>query len=152
MPKDRGVEQGDVDGPLKCILALGMVGAEAPLHVAARQDAHTLSWTNTHDPVVNNDFKLKNNKKLPIPDFQMSGSEKHIGAGDPQHALQENEGIADQWFFDHDDTQYWCCRTNKRSTPPRLEQNATRRQQKSFVMSQTWTQLLLSGQSTMFAH
>ena len=29
MPKDRGAEQGDVDGPLECSLALGMVAAEA---------------------------------------------------------------------------------------------------------------------------
>ena len=28
MPKDRGAEQGDVDGPLECSLALGMVAAE----------------------------------------------------------------------------------------------------------------------------
>ena len=29
MPKDRGAEQGVVDGPLEFILALGMVAAEA---------------------------------------------------------------------------------------------------------------------------
>ena len=34
MPKDRGAEQGDVDGPLECSLALGMVAAEARLCVA----------------------------------------------------------------------------------------------------------------------
>ena len=28
VPKDRGAEQGDVDGPLECSLALGMVAAE----------------------------------------------------------------------------------------------------------------------------
>ena len=28
MPKDRGAEQGDVDGPLDCSLTLGMVAAE----------------------------------------------------------------------------------------------------------------------------
>ena len=28
MPKDRGAEQGDVDGPLECSLALEMVAAE----------------------------------------------------------------------------------------------------------------------------
>ena len=29
MPKDRGAEHGDVDGPLECSLALGIVAAEA---------------------------------------------------------------------------------------------------------------------------
>ena len=28
MPKDRGAEQGGVDGPLECSLAVGMVAAE----------------------------------------------------------------------------------------------------------------------------
>ena len=28
LPEDRGAEQGDVDGPLECSLALGMVAAE----------------------------------------------------------------------------------------------------------------------------
>ena len=41
MPKDRGAEQGDVDGPLECSLALGMVAAEARLHVAVQQAART---------------------------------------------------------------------------------------------------------------
>ena len=41
MPKNRGSEQGDVDGLVECILALG---AEAKPHVAAQQAARTLSW------------------------------------------------------------------------------------------------------------
>ena len=44
MPKDRGAEQGDVDGPLECSLALGMVAAEARGSIAARQAAGTLPW------------------------------------------------------------------------------------------------------------
>ena len=36
MPKDRGAEQGDVDGPLECSLALGMVAAETRGSTAAR--------------------------------------------------------------------------------------------------------------------
>ena len=38
-PKGRGAEQGDVDGPLECSLALGGVAAEARLHVAGHQAA-----------------------------------------------------------------------------------------------------------------
>ena len=33
IPKDRGAEQGNVDGPLKCSLALGMVADETRGHV-----------------------------------------------------------------------------------------------------------------------
>ena len=39
MPKDRGAAQGDVDGPLECSLALGMVAAEARLCAAVQQAA-----------------------------------------------------------------------------------------------------------------
>ena len=38
-PKDRGAEQGDVDGTLECSLALGMVAAETRTRVAAQQAA-----------------------------------------------------------------------------------------------------------------
>ena len=34
IPKGRGADQGDVDGPLECSLALGMVAAETRGHVA----------------------------------------------------------------------------------------------------------------------
>ena len=37
MPKDRGAEEGDVDGPPECSQALGMVAAETRGRVAARQ-------------------------------------------------------------------------------------------------------------------
>ena len=51
MPEDRGAEQGDVDGPLECSLALGMVAAEARLHVAVQEAARTLPWIDTNDSV-----------------------------------------------------------------------------------------------------
>ena len=49
MPKDRGAEQGDVDGPLECSLALGMAAAEARGNFAARQAAGTLPWIGVND-------------------------------------------------------------------------------------------------------
>ena len=51
MPKKHGAEQGDVDGPIECSLALGMVAAAARLHVADQQAARTLPWIGTNDPV-----------------------------------------------------------------------------------------------------
>ena len=50
MPKDRGAEQGDVDGPLECSLALGMVAAEARGSIPPRQAAGTLPWIGVNDP------------------------------------------------------------------------------------------------------
>ena len=49
MPKDRGAEQGDVDGPLECSLALGMVAAEARRRVAAQQAAGSLPCIGVDD-------------------------------------------------------------------------------------------------------
>ena len=49
MPKDRGAEQGDVDGPLECSLAQGMVPAETRGSIAARQAAGTLPWSGVND-------------------------------------------------------------------------------------------------------
>ena len=49
MPKDRGAAQGDVDGPLKCSLALGMVTAETRGITATRQAAGTLPWIGVND-------------------------------------------------------------------------------------------------------
>ena len=78
MPEDRGAEQGDVDGPLECSLALGMVAAEARGSIAARQAAESAN-------------------------FQLGGPEKLTIAHDIRHALQKNGGLADQWYMDDGD-------------------------------------------------
>ena len=57
MPKDRGAEQRDVDGPPECSLALGTVAVEARLRIAQQQAAGTLPWTGTHDQRTQKDFK-----------------------------------------------------------------------------------------------
>ena len=49
MPKDLGAGQGDVDGPLECSLALGMVAAETRRRVAAQQVAGSLPWIGVDD-------------------------------------------------------------------------------------------------------
>ena len=36
--------------------------------------------------------------------FQLGGLEKPTGAHDPRHALQKNEGLADQWYMDDGDS------------------------------------------------
>ena len=104
MPKDRGAEQGDVDGPLEFSLALGMVAAEVRLNASAQQAARTLPWIGTDNPVeerLQAEHHSKNSEQ--IHDFQLGGSEKHVGADDPRQALQENGGLADLWYIDDGD-------------------------------------------------
>ena len=50
VPKDRGAEQGDVDGPLECSLALGSVAAETRGRVSAQQASGSLPWIGVDDP------------------------------------------------------------------------------------------------------
>ena len=101
MPKDRGAEQGDVDGPLECSLAAGLVAAETRGSTAARQAAGTLPWVGVNDPAEEQRLQADHAaKRQESANFQLSGPEKHTGAHDPQHALQKNGGFADQWYMD----------------------------------------------------
>ena len=104
MPKDRGAEQGDVDGPLECSLALGIVAAEVRGNIAARQAAGTLSWIGVNDPAdvqrLQADYAARVQESA---NFQPGGSDLPTGAHDPQHALQKNGGLADQWYMDDGD-------------------------------------------------
>ena len=47
LPKDRGAEQGDVDGPLECALTLGQVAKETATAVHQLQRDGKLEWANT---------------------------------------------------------------------------------------------------------
>ena len=49
MSEGRGAEQGDVDGPLECSLALGMVEAETRGRVPAQQASRSLPWIGAED-------------------------------------------------------------------------------------------------------
>ena len=93
-PKGRGAEQGGVDGPLECSLSLGMVAAEARLHVVGQQAAGTVPWVG-----ANNHEELMQRHQNQVPSSKNSST----GADDPRHALQENGHLADFWYFDHGD-------------------------------------------------
>ena len=108
MPKDRGAEPGDVDGPLECSLALGIVAAETRLRVAAPRAARTLPGIGIDDPVEKRRLQAEHEDKMQKIQsfFQLGGPEKNIGAYDPRHALQESGGLADQWYVDGGDNLY----------------------------------------------
>ena len=100
VPKDRGAEQGDVDGPLECSLALGMVAGMT----AARQAAGTLLWIGVDDPTEEQRSRADHAARVQESvNFQPGGPEKLTGAHDPQHALQQSGGLADQWYMDNGD-------------------------------------------------
>ena len=83
MPKDRSTESGNVVGLLECSSALGMVAAEARLHVAVRQAARTLPWIGTNDPVDEQRVQAEQKSKMQrIQGFQLGGPGKLIGAND----------------------------------------------------------------------
>ena len=104
MPKDRGAEQGDVHGSLECSLALGMVAAEARGSIAARQAAGTFPFVGVNDSAEEQRLQADHAARLQeSANFQLGGPAKLTGAHDPRHALQKNDGLANQWFGDDGD-------------------------------------------------
>ena len=91
MPKDRCVEQGDVD----------MVAAEARQHVAVQSPGH-VPWFGTHTEDHVQMLRVEHRNRMHrMPHFQLGGPEKLAGTGDQRHGLQESEGLADFWYL-HD--------------------------------------------------
>ena len=105
MPKDRGAEQGDVDGPLECSLALGMAAAESRMRMAAEQAAGSRPWVCVADDAELQQLRADHATRLQeSANIQNGGPEKRTGAHDPRHALQKNGGLADLWYMDDGDT------------------------------------------------
>ena len=104
MPKDRGAEQGDVNGPLECSPALGMVAAETRRRVAAQQASGSLPWIIVDDPSELQRLQAEHTAKLQrVSNFQLGGPEQLTGDDGPRHALQEHGGLADLWHMDGGD-------------------------------------------------
>ena len=100
MPKDRGAEQGDVDGSLECRLALRMVAADTRGSIAARQAAGTLPWIRVNDPPEEQRLQADHAARM---QESAGGPEKLTGAHDQQHVLQKSGGLADLWYMDDGD-------------------------------------------------
>ena len=87
-----------------------------------------------------------------IQDVQLCDSEKHVGADDPRHALQENGGMVDLWYIDSD--EILChpvlvlsyLQALDAANVKKLKHSVTHRRQKSFLICQTWTQLRQTGE------
>ena len=92
MPKDRGAEQGDVDGLLECSVALGMVAAEARGRVLSRRQAAFRGVVTPQVPSACNQNTQSDCRKLPTSSWV--AQEKLTGANDPRHVLQKNGRLA----------------------------------------------------------
>ena len=84
MPNDRGTEQGDVDGPLECSLASGMVAARTRRRDCVDDPSEEQRLQADHTTTVQESAN-----------FQLGGPGKLTGADHPQHTLQRNGGLAD---------------------------------------------------------
>ena len=90
----RGAEQGDVDGPLECSLALGMMAAETRMCMAAEQAAGSLPWIGATDDAELQQLRPDHATRLQeSANFQLGGPEKRTGA----------RGLADLWYMDDGD-------------------------------------------------
>ena len=105
MPKDRGAEQGNVDGPLECSLALGLVAAETRGPVAAQVATGNLAWIGVDDSSEMQRLQAANTEPRcrESPIFSWVGPRNSIGADDRRHALQEHGGLAGLWYIDDGD-------------------------------------------------
>ena len=95
MPKYRGAEEGDVDGPLGCSLALGMVAAETRFeHCCPASRTHP--FVGTDNPVKEQRMQTEHICKMQhIQDYHLGGRGKQLGDDDPRRTSQENGGLAD---------------------------------------------------------
>ena len=110
-PKDRGAEQGDVDGPCECAITIASVAAEARLRVHGQQAAGQLPWTRATEPV--------NGRKAPDafqhraqrtkwwkdknPQQRRNGQQDGLIIPSPDHEIQPGGGLADFWYLDDGD-------------------------------------------------
>ena len=87
-PKDRGAEQGDVDGAWECRSPLGMVAAETRERVAAQQASGSLPWIGVDDPSDIQHLQAAHAvRQQETVNIRLGGPEKLTRADDPRHAL-----------------------------------------------------------------
>ena len=101
--KNRGAEQGDVDGPLECSLALGQVACDARVSIALQQRAGTLPWAaagSEGSDDANTDF---DRRRQSVRTFEESSQSDDPVRIDPRNEIQVNGGIADFWYLDDGD-------------------------------------------------
>ena len=108
MVKDRGAEQGDVDGPLECALTLGLVIRDARSDIHQQQRSGSRPWSAVAQEEGDRarvDYDERQHCTRTFPEQRSSTPE----AVDPRHQVQVAEGLADFWYLDDGDVL--CCPT-----------------------------------------
>ena len=143
MPKDREAEQRDIDGPLECSLALGMIAAEARGCVAAHQTTGNHSWIGVDDPADVHRLQADHAvRQQEAADFQLGYSEKlHLSRRQVACAVEKwrcGGHVAHGTMVTCCAIQSWCHPTCRNSTlpTPKMERSGTHRKLRS---STTWT-------------
>ena len=105
-PKDRGAEQGDVDGAVECSVTLGGVAADARSAVHAMQRRGELPWTapslEAVDDFDRREARVAAWKALEPSQRRETGATQRIVAN-PAHEIQAGGGLLDVWFLDDGD-------------------------------------------------
>ena len=109
-PKDRGAEQGDVDGSLECSLTLGRVAAASRHRVHVAQRAGLLPWATANEESQRHaagEFDERAARTSAWEATPPAGRRQESGAGpvvpDPRHEVQADGGLADFWYLDDGD-------------------------------------------------
>ena len=110
VPKDRGAEQGDVDGPLECSLTLGKVAANTRSAVHAQQRSGDLPWATTQDSTIRAAEREYDERGSRAQQWSNTPPAERREAGgallvttDPQHEVQASGGVVDYWYLDDGD-------------------------------------------------
>ena len=109
-PKDRGAEQGDVDGPLECSVTLGGVAGKARSEVHGAQRRGELPWASTDPNAVAaaaSEYDERSVRReawlASAPADRRASSGNKAIITDPRHEVQALGGIADFWYLDDGD-------------------------------------------------
>ena len=98
LPKDRGAEQGDVDGPSECALTLALVANDARSQVHQQQRNGVLPWSCN----LPEDVTAAENEFDGLPG-RINQFLQNRNGNDPRHGLQTGGGLADFWYLDDGD-------------------------------------------------
>ena len=101
--KNRGAEQGDVDGPLECSMAMAQVARDARTSVAELQRSGALPWvteSGISSDTARDDFDARSARARVFETESTPDASVRI---DPRHEVQVGGGVADFWYLDDGD-------------------------------------------------
>jgi hypothetical protein len=102
-PKDRGAEQGDVDGPLECSITLAQVARKTRITLARLQRQEDLPWIADNEAGAASaraDFDGRTDRTRT---FEAGPETDEAVRIDPRHEVQDGGGLADFWYLDDGD-------------------------------------------------